>query len=200
MMKSLKHYTVPAGQPNLFDRFLARTLLRLIPRKVTPNQVTTFRYISIPVILFFLIFKLNILGIILFVISAFSDAVDGALARTRNQITDWGKIHDPFADKLLIGSVGALIVSIYLNIYLISAIIGIEIILILNAFWQLKKGEKPIGALLPGKLKMILQCLGVGLILLYIVWQIAWFLLAAQILLYLAIFFALISLIVYSSI
>ncbi|MEK7552228.1 MAG: CDP-alcohol phosphatidyltransferase family protein [Patescibacteria group bacterium] len=199
-MRKLKSYTVPAGEPNIIDRFLARTFLRLIPKKITPNQITTFRYISIPVILFLLVYKFNILGIILFVISAFSDAVDGALARTRDQITDWGKIHDPFADKLLIGSVGALIVSIYLNIYLISTIIGIEIILILNAFWHLKKGEKPIGALLPGKLKMILQCFGVGLILLYAVWPIAWFLLVAQIMLYAAIFFALISLIVYSSI
>jgi len=39
---------------------------------------------------------------ILFVIAALSDAVDGYLARKQNQITSFGRVFDPFVDKLLI--------------------------------------------------------------------------------------------------
>ena len=199
-MRNLKSYTVPAGQPNLFDRFLARTLLRLIPRKVTPNQVTTFRYISIPVILFFLIFKFNVLGIILFVISAFSDAVDGALARTRNQITDWGKIHDPFADKLLISTAVLILVTKFLNVYLTATIIGIEFFLLVGALYRKRTQGIPIEAEISGKVKMVLQSFGIGALLLFAIFQVPAFLTIAGYLLYLAIVFAIISLIVYKSI
>jgi len=200
MLKTLKIHSTVSEEPNFSDRILARTFLKLIPYFVTPNQVTIFRYITIPFILFFLVSGHSTLGIILFSISAFSDAIDGSLARTRNQITDWGKMHDPLADKLLISSVGALVVSIFINFYLIAIIITIEIFLIVNALLKIRKGQKTITALLPGKIKMILQSFGVSLVLLYIVFpNLPWLLPLAAVLLYVSIFFALLSLIVYSS-
>ena len=201
MFQTLKIHSTVSEEPNISDRILAKTILRMIPHFVTPNQVTIFRYITIPFILFFLIFGHNVSGIILFSISAFSDAVDGALARTRNQITDWGKMHDPLADKLLISSVGALVVSIFISFYLIAVIISIEIFLIINAIYKIRKGQKTITALLPGKIKMILQSFGVSFVLLFIVFpNLSWLLPLAAILLYVSIFFALLSLIVYRSI
>ena len=95
----------------LFDRFFAATLLRLLPRFISPNRITIFRFISIPFILFLLLSGYNLAGTILFVISALSDALDGALARTKHRITKWGIVADPIADKLLIGSVALLVVG-----------------------------------------------------------------------------------------
>jgi len=201
MFKTLEIYSTVSEKPNFFDRLLAKSLLKLFPSFITPNRVTTFRFITIPFILFLFWQGYNGWGVILFTISALSDAVDGALARTRSQITDWGKLHDPLADKLLIGSVGAFVVSLHLSIYLIATIIIIELFLIFNALFKIRKGHYTITALLPGKIKMILQSFGVGFVLLFILLpSFTWLLTLATALLYLSIFFALVSLIVYSSI
>jgi CDP-diacylglycerol---glycerol-3-phosphate 3-phosphatidyltransferase len=200
MTEELQLYSHPAEKPNFFDKVLGKSLLLLVPKNISPNHVTLFRYASIPFILFFLSVGYNGWGIILFAISTLSDAVDGALARTRNQITDWGKINDPFADKLLISSVGAVVVSIYLSVYIITTIIAIEFLLILNAFFKMKKKFKVMSALWPGKIKMILQSLGITFVLLYVLFPISGFLILATYTLYAAIFFGLLSLVVYGSI
>src|SRR3989338_2865390 len=105
-------------QLTLTDKILKRTLLPFIPRYVTPNSVTWFRFVSIPFVGYLLVQEQYFPGLILFFISSFSDAVDGALARTRDQVTEWGKTYDPFADKLLIGTAVFILVSRFLNAYL----------------------------------------------------------------------------------
>ena len=97
------------------DKMLDVSFLRLIPEWVTPNHVTIFRFLSIPLLIALLLADYTDLAAILFVVSAFSDAVDGALARTRKKITKWGIVNDPLADKLLIGSVVAIIVTKYIS-------------------------------------------------------------------------------------
>ena len=72
------------------DILLDSTFLRFIPRWMTPNHFTILRFISIPLLITILLADYMVIGTILFAISAFSDAIDGALARTRNQITNWG--------------------------------------------------------------------------------------------------------------
>lgn len=199
-MKEIKLYSHHTEKLTFFDKILNKTFLWFIPQFVVPNHVTLFRYASIPFILYFLIFGHNELGVGLFFISAFSDAVDGALARTRNKITDWGKLNDPLADKLLISSVGAVVVSIFLNIYIIAIIIAIELVLILNAYLKMRKRFKIMSALWPGKVKMVFQSLGIAFILLFMLFPVGWFLTVAAILLYVAIFFGLVSLVIYGSI
>ena len=71
---------------------LAWTILRAFPRRVTPNQVTMFRFIATPIVLYLLVVGYYGWGLAAFLIAACSDAIDGALARTRNQVTDWGKL------------------------------------------------------------------------------------------------------------
>lgn len=73
-----------------------------------PNRLTLLRLILIPFIMFFLIFPIlpdtwsRIAGAALFIITAFTDFLDGFLARRLNMITDFGIFLDPLADKLLI--------------------------------------------------------------------------------------------------
>ena len=70
----------------------------------TANKLTMLRVLLIPVflILLYLDFPYNnyfALGI--FIIASVTDGLDGFIARSRNQITDFGKFMDPLADKIL---------------------------------------------------------------------------------------------------
>jgi len=78
----------------------------------TANKLTMVRIILIPVFLLFLYldFEFIYLGIlvhsrylamVIFILAALTDVADGIVARTRNQITDFGKFMDPLADKVL---------------------------------------------------------------------------------------------------
>ncbi len=182
----------------IIDRFFATTLLPLLPRSWSPNRITMFRFASIPVIIGLLLWEYNVAGTILFVISALSDAVDGALARTARRITKWGIIADPIADKLLIGSVAILIISKYLGWPLVAAILCIELVLGGSAYFRYSRAVVP--AKNVGKIKMILQCFGVGFVLLYGIVPNPIFLLIGQYILYAAVAFGLLSLFVYRSI
>ncbi len=180
------------------DRILAATLLKLIPESITPNRITLFRFITIPFILYFLLAEYMLLGTILFVISAFSDALDGARARVTKHITSWGILCDPFADKLLIGSVAMVMISKYINVYLAVAIVSIELLLV--AFSYLRYKGHLVPAKTVGKLKMVLQCFGIGFVMLFALLGTPWLLVVATYILYVAVGFGLLSLFVYKTI
>ncbi len=182
------------------DKILARTFLPLIPRFITPNQITWFRFISIPFVGYLFLSEQYFSGLILFFFSAFSDAVDGSLARTRDQVTEWGKIYDPVADKLLIGTAVFILVSRFLSVYLAATVITLELFLLVGAYYRKRVKGIPIEAEVSGKAKMVLQSLGIGAILVSLAFSLPAFLVVAQYFLYLSIVFAIISLVVYKSI
>jgi len=188
-------------KPNYIDVVLSETVLKLIPHSITPNEVTVARFVSVPFVLYCIVSGYFKTAVILFLLSAFSDAVDGAMARTRHQVTDWGKIFDPLADKLLIGSVAALLVAQHISVYLVVIIIALELLLIVNGYYKKYVEHKIVQAQISGKIKMFLQCLGIGLLFAGIIFVGAsWLFTAATITLYLSVFFAAISLFVYRSI
>src|SRR5690606_30542496 len=74
------------------------------------NIITVVRIAMVPAFVWLLLADAGAMGVIrfvaaaLFIVAIATDHVDGTLARRRNLITDFGKILDPVADKLLIGS------------------------------------------------------------------------------------------------
>ena len=70
-----------------------------------PNQLTTLRVVLIPVFMFFFTAEFsghNYVACAIFIIASLTDFLDGHLARKWNLVTNFGKIMDPFADKLLV--------------------------------------------------------------------------------------------------
>lgn len=147
------------------DALLAYTVLPLIPRSLKPNHVTVVRMFATPILLVLLMYDEYIWGSIAFLFVAFTDALDGAMARTRGQITEWGKVYDPLADKLLVGSIIIVLIIKQLDVYLGISILGIELLFIGSAWWRLKTG-RAVQANVWGKIKMFLQVVGVIAVLL----------------------------------
>ena len=71
---------------------------------ILPNQLTILRIVLTPVFLYFFIsddLLMKQISLAVFFVAALSDWYDGWLARKFNYITEWGKLMDPLADKIL---------------------------------------------------------------------------------------------------
>ncbi len=147
------------------DHLLEKTVLFFIPKWIRPNHVTILRFLLTPIVLYFLWRENWHVVLPLFIATAFTDAIDGSLARTRKQITLWGTMADPAADKLLIGSVMILFVAQQVNAYFAGLIVVIEVIIASTSIYRRFQG-KISSANEYGKIKMVLQVLGVCLLLL----------------------------------
>lgn len=135
------------------------------------NKLTIFRIILVPimVIIPFLgingeIFNIPLTWIIIdliFIIASITDKLDGYIARSRNQITTFGKFLDPIADKILV--LAAMIMLVESNNRLPA---WIPIVVLFREFIvsgyrlvAVEKGGKVIAASIWGKLKTVTQML-----------------------------------------
>ncbi len=178
------------------DRFFNRTLLWFIPSHITPNHITLFRFITTPIVWGLLWQERYILGMIAFLFVSLTDALDGALARTRNMITRWGMIYDPLADKLLIGGVLVVLIFRFLAFYIGIMVIGLEFLIVIAAIFWKRQGRK-VEANRWGKIKMLFQVIGVTCILVGILFSSPPLILFASYIFYLAIGFAIVSIVTY---
>jgi len=67
-----------------------------------PNVLTMIRMILIPVFVVLFFSGLKMAALAVFCAASFTDFLDGFLARKLNQVTDFGKLFDPLADKLMV--------------------------------------------------------------------------------------------------
>ncbi|MDP2656757.1 MAG: CDP-alcohol phosphatidyltransferase family protein [bacterium] len=179
------------------DRLLALTLLPFLPASVTPNHITMVRFIGTPFVLALLLLHQYTWGVPLFLILALTDAMDGALARTKGRITDWGRMFDPLADKFLIIPTVLILAINFLDVYLAFAVVGVELLIIVAAIAWRKEG-RIVQANWWGKIKMLLQVTGVVALLCtaWLGWPLVSF---ASCTLLVSIFFAIMSLIRYGA-
>ena len=70
-----------------------------------PNVLTVLRIVAVPVLVVALLEETpdgDVIAAIVFALAALTDGLDGYIARRRQQITNFGKLMDPLADKLLV--------------------------------------------------------------------------------------------------
>ncbi len=135
-----------------------------------PNYITVGRIVVVPLLVVVLLtpvaeqwFGMSgyVLAIIIFIVAAASDIVDGQLARRRKQVSTLGKFLDPIADKLLISA--ALIVLVEKHLapsWAVVVILGREFIVTGLRAVAASEGVV-IQADSVGKLKMWAQCVAV---------------------------------------
>jgi CDP-diacylglycerol--glycerol-3-phosphate 3-phosphatidyltransferase len=143
------------------DKLIDKTFLWAFPKWVRPNYLTYFRIATIPFIFWLMYIDRYAIAVILFVISASTDFLDGAMARRRDQVTDLGKIIDPIADKMLIAVVLFSIGYQYLVVKIFLVFILLEIIVVASGAFLSYRFGRPIGSNVYGKIKMVLQTVSV---------------------------------------
>lgn len=185
---------LPADIVHPHDHLMEKMFLRFLPKSVTPNQITLFRIFATPFVFYLILSGYYTIGGFVFLAVAFTDALDGSLARTKNKVTKFGMMFDPLADKLLIGTMVLLLVFEYFNPMLGLAILGLEIIFIMTAFVSSYKFKTIRMANVWGKIKMLLQVTAVFVTLLALFFNLPELLTVASWIFGLAIGFAVVSL------
>ncbi len=148
-----------------------------------PNIVTIVRIAFTPVIAllpFIEGYWPKLICFVVFVLVAFTDMLDGYLARSRNEVTDLGKLLDPLADKLLLF---ATLVPIYwiartrqaeydipfwgsIPLWVTLLLIGREVAMTIFRQWAKRRGVI-VAAGQSGKLKAVFQNIFVGAVILW---------------------------------
>ena len=141
--------------------------MKKVDRPNLPNSLTIFRILALPVCAYAL-FKnggndddWRIIAFTLFFIVGLSDFLDCKIALDRNQITEFGKLLDPIADKAMLATatIGASILG-FLSWWVTAIFLIREIAVTILRFAVIKKGVIP--ASKGGKLKSFFQSFGVG--------------------------------------
>ncbi len=131
------------------------------------NSLTIFRILALPFCAYAL-FKnggaddsWRIIAFTLFFIVGLSDILDGEIARSRNQITEFGKLLDPIADKAMLAtaSIGASLLGM-LSWWVTAIFLIREVAVTILRFAVIKNGVIP--ASKGAKLKTFFQNFGVG--------------------------------------
>ena len=141
-----------------------------------PNKLTMLRIILIPVFLVFLLIEsipLHYLwAFITFVVACITDTLDGNIARSRGLITDFGKLMDPLADKLLVMSALVSFITVAgVPVWVVVLILAREFMVTSLRLIAAGKGVV-IAADKWGKIKTISQMIWLNYTLLYLwLWQ-----------------------------
>ncbi len=188
---------------NIIDNFWAATVLRVAPGWITPNFFSFFRLSLIPVIVGCLFFERFGLALLFLVLAGLADTLDGSLARERKMVSRLGRILDPAADKFLVVLISLFLIFYYPFYYLPLTVAVLDFLTLLGAgvFWLavgLEYSEKIPPANWWGRGKMIFEIFGLAAGLGYLGWPGQGMLWLSAGLLFLAVFFSLVSLIIYS--
>ena len=125
-----------------------------------PNLLTVFRILLVPVLVVVLlseVFDTDWPAAVVFAIASATDMADGYLARRNDQVTNFGKLWDPLADKLLVTAALISLVSLdKLDAWVAMVIISREFAVTGLRQVAVEQGQV-IGASPAGKVKTLLQ-------------------------------------------
>ena len=129
-----------------------------------PTWITVSRLLGVPLLLVLLYYPTNQnrwIALVIFLIAAGTDWLDGYLARRLNQVTDLGKFLDPLVDKLLVlAPLLSLIELQQVPAWGVFLILARELTI---AGWRVNQ-TKISGANIWGKLKTVTQIAAIALL------------------------------------
>lgn len=136
------------------------------------NKLTIFRIILVPIMVIIPLLNIqgDFIGIpytyliinLIFILASITDKLDGYIARSRNQVTNFGKFADPLADKILVLSAMLLLVELgKLPAWIPIIILAREFIVSGYRLIAVEQGGKVIAASVYGKIKTVTQIIAI---------------------------------------
>lgn len=130
-----------------------------------PNKLTVGRMIAVPFFIAAYLMGYYPIALVLFCAASLTDALDGKIARKRGLVTNFGKIMDPLADKILVYSALCLFIeSGLIKAWMMIIILAREFIVAGMRTVAASEG-KVLAAGMSGKIKTVLQMVAVILFL-----------------------------------
>lgn len=136
------------------------------------NKLTIFRIILVPILVIIPFFNIQgeFLNIpismcimnFIFIIASITDKLDGYIARSRNQVTTFGKFLDPIADKILV--LAAMLILVEMNrlpAWIPIVVLFREFVVSGYRLVAVEKGGEVIAASIWGKLKTVTQMIAI---------------------------------------
>ncbi|HEX6257478.1 MAG TPA: CDP-diacylglycerol--glycerol-3-phosphate 3-phosphatidyltransferase [Euzebyales bacterium] len=131
------------------------------------NVMTALRVLLVPVIIVLLLVdttSASVWALIAFIVASLTDTADGWLARRRGEVTRWGKLADPAADKILVlGVLAALVVTGDVP-WWVLAIIALRELAVTVQRQVLLRRDIVMAASIWGKLKTVSQLIAICLV------------------------------------
>ena len=140
-----------------------------------PNQLTIARLVLSVVLFYCIAWEWYLASLVLFIIAAGTDWLDGYLARKLGQTTTLGRVLDPLADKVIICGTFIFLIAVPamrevpwgLRAWMVVVVVARELMVtVLRSLIEGRGGN--FSATMPGKLKMLLQCIAAGACLFYL--------------------------------
>ncbi|MCF6158531.1 MAG: CDP-diacylglycerol--glycerol-3-phosphate 3-phosphatidyltransferase [wastewater metagenome] len=134
-----------------------------------PNRLTLMRLLLAIIFFTFLSYRFYTIALISYLLAWLTDWLDGYLARKKDLLTDFGRIADPFVDKIIV--CGGFILLIQhahdmLPPWMVVVIVAREFLVSSIRSYSESKGIE-FGATMWGKVKMFIQSFTISLILLF---------------------------------
>ena len=129
--------------------------------KHLPNILTIIRFLLIPLILYFIFTGNYLFAFVFFTVSGITDIADGCIARKFNLISNFGKLMDPLADKMLVASGFILLATAGVIPAWMAVIIVLRDFFVTGLRNFGADSNKDLAASLTGKVKTVFQLLAI---------------------------------------
>ncbi|TWT34240.1 CDP-diacylglycerol--glycerol-3-phosphate 3-phosphatidyltransferase [Blastopirellula retiformator] len=126
-----------------------------------PNVITLIRFILSIAVFVLLSLEQFVAANVVFIVAASTDWMDGYWARKYNQVTQVGRVFDPFVDKIIICGTFIYLAALpgsQVAAWMAVVVVGREMLVtVIRSFIEQHGGD--FSANMPGKIKMVLQCI-----------------------------------------
>ncbi len=130
-----------------------------------PNILTAIRILLVPFFGYYLYIENYIVAVILFAAGGITDVLDGFIARKYNLVTSFGKLADPFADKLMqLMALTVLTILGKIRLIILILVFAKEVLMVLGSLFLYKKKNFVVTANWYGKLSSVIFYLAIIMI------------------------------------